>query len=154
MEQNGRLVYGGHPAISPLVTLLYLEAGLRPQEHVTLYLSDLFSKHFSPGLLESAQVVVVPAVEDDREKSLLAMRQRMLSEPRLQCGVFIGGMEGVLEECSLFKQIHPGLPIYPIASTGAAAAMLYEQSNLDLPMLASELTYITLFRRLFWRQSG
>ena len=36
LEKNGDLVFGGHPAITPLVRMLFDEAGVSPREHVTL----------------------------------------------------------------------------------------------------------------------
>lgn len=62
--------------------------------------------------------------------------------------VAIGGMEGISEEISLFRQIRPGGKIMPIASTGAAARAVFDAGKFP-STFKSELTYLTLFRRSF-----
>ena len=71
-------------------------------------------------------------------------------------GFFIGGMEGVEvgveEEFAMFSRFQPGFPAFPIASTGAAAAKLFDASpelQRDQPELRDELSYLTLMRQLF-----
>lgn len=60
--------------------------------------------------------------------------------------VFIGGMEGVANEAELFAQLQPHTLMLPIASTGAAAADIFRKNTFPAE-LATELTYLTLFRR-------
>lgn len=148
LERNGTLVFGGHPAITPLVRLLFQQAGTEPRERVTLYQSALFRKEFPPDNAAFERTIIVPAVQDDLKKSLLAMRQMMLAEPGYTCGVFIGGMEGVIEEFQMFRNTHRKVPVFPVASTGAAAAMLFREFEKIEPSLETQLTYPTLFRRL------
>ena len=57
-------------------------------------------------------------------------------------------MEGVLDEFALFKQLNPDTPVYPVASTGAAAKMIWDQLPVRAAGLDSEYTYPTLFRSL------
>jgi hypothetical protein len=74
----------------------------------------------------------------------------MLAEPFI-AGVFIGGMEGVEEEYDMFLRLQSGIPAYPIASTGAAAAKLFDGSpdlKRDHPELRDEISYLTLMRTL------
>ena len=72
----------------------------------------------------------------------------MLSEKGYGVGVFIGGMEGVIDEFHMFREMHRQLPVLPIASTGAAAKLIYDMEPMEKPELVNELTYATLFRRL------
>jgi hypothetical protein len=73
----------------------------------------------------------------------------MIGDTQFQAGVFIGGMEGVLDEFALFRQLHPRAARWPIASTGAAAQELFSEQGARHPELfADEMTYSTLFRRL------
>ena len=78
------------------------------------------------------------------------MRESMLAKP-FNVGLFIGGMEGVEEEYAMFLHLQPGIPAFPIASTGAAAAILFDR-RADLqrkhPELRDELSYLTLMRDL------
>jgi hypothetical protein len=72
----------------------------------------------------------------------------MLTHCQFDAGVFIGGMEGVLDEFALFKELNADTPVYPIASTGAAARMIWDQLTVRAAGLDSEYTYPTLFRSL------
>lgn len=146
---RGRLVFGGHPAITPLVRQL-VHATQQPEllDHAILYQSGFFADQFPPEVREFDRVVVVPPVIGDRVASLDAMRARMLGDFRFDAGLFIGGMEGVEEEYRLFRERHPGTPAWPIASTGAAARILYDRYGPAHPELAHELAYPVLFRRL------
>ncbi|MCY4261248.1 MAG: hypothetical protein OXC91_13425 [Rhodobacteraceae bacterium] len=148
LERNGTLVFGGHPAITPLVRLLFHEADVSPRQHVTLYQSRFFVNDFPPENEAFERIVIVDAVANDREQSLFEMRRRMITETDYTCAVFIGGMEGVIEEFKLFRELQPGIRLLPVASTGAASLNLYEGYGIDTPELKSELTYPTLFRNV------
>jgi len=146
---RGRLVFGGHPAITPLLAALLRGAGAEARRRVVLYQSAFFKERFIQENDEFVDVRLIPAVRNSRKRSIAAMRSRMLRDTRFDAGIFIGGMEGVLEEFDLFRELHDSAPAWPIASTGAAALQLFEandrpQSNL----LLDELTYPTLFRNL------
>jgi len=148
LERNGRLVFGGHPAITPMIRLLFNQAGTSPRDRVTLYQSELFRKEFPQDNEAFEKTIVVPSIDNDRDKSLLAMRQRMIGEAGFTNSVFIGGMEGVIEEFLMFRDAHPDVPALPVASTGAAAAMVFRDYDFREPTLVTQLTYPTLFRRL------
>jgi len=148
LERNGHLVFGGHPAITPLVRHLFNEARRSPYQHVTLYQSEFFRQEFPAENEAFERIVIVPSVRGDRDRSLWAMRQRMISEKNYSCGVFIGGMEGVAEEFAMFRELQPNVRTFLIASTGAAAAMLYREYDARHPELETELTYPTLFRKI------
>jgi hypothetical protein len=96
------------------------------------------------------RVFLTDAVDDDREKSFAHMRDLMLSGSFL-CDIFIGGMEGVENEYRLFLKAQPGSPVFPVASTGAAAANIYQSSpNLKKshPELQNDVSYINLMRSI------
>lgn len=145
---KGRLVFGGHPAITPLIRLLIRETGSNVNSHFVLFQSSFFKREFPKETEDFERVVVVAAVTGDREASLSKMRMEMIRSEDFSAGVFIGGMEGVEAEWNLFSEIHPNRPKFPIASTGAAARILYERFKVERPELLSELTYLSLFRRL------
>ena len=70
-------------------------------------------------------------------------------------GIFIGGMEGVEKECSLFCKYHPNAFRLPIASTGAAALNLFEADetiklpkDFDKGRLKDDYNYQALFKDL------
>lgn len=144
----GQIVFGGHPAITPLVRLLVRRMILKVREHVILYQSLFFEPEFPREVSEFEEVRFIEAVTNDRDASLAKMRKAMISAYRFDAGVFIGGMEGVEIEYDIFRRLHPDKPTYPIASTGAAAQILFEKYNAQRRELMDDLRYLSLFRRL------
>jgi hypothetical protein len=146
---KGILVFGGHPAITPLMALLLRSYGDDTRRHLVLYQSAFFREYFVPENDEFIDVRIVPAARNSRKHSIAKMRRRMIEETNFDAGVFIGGMEGVLEEFSIFRDRHPKAACWPIASTGAAAQELFETIDRPRPELfLEEMTYQTLFRHL------
>jgi hypothetical protein len=148
---TGKLVFGGHPAITPLVRLLILNRGADVKSHVALFQSRYFEKKFRPEVRDFENLVLVEAVDGDLEASLLKMREAMIQSEDFAGGVFIGGMEGVEEEFRLFRKIHPQKPVFPIASTGAAARILFDHYEFQNRELLDNLKYVSLFRNLLGR---
>lgn len=146
---RGRLVFGGHPAITPLIAFFIQQFGL-DASRLTVYQSDSFRAQFPAALRDFYDVRIVTDF-GSRESSLDAMRKAMLSSTKFHAGVFIGGMEGVVGEAHLFREMHPNALFLPVASAGGAAARLYERESSLPKELISELTYRTLFRRLLRR---
>ena len=146
---KGVIVFGGHPAITPLIALLLRGLGADAVRRVILYQSAFFTEQFGKENDEFLDVRIIPAVANSRDESLRSMRAHMIGDTPFQAGVFIGGMEGVLDEFALFEQLHPRAARWPIASTGAAAKEIFEEAGERRPELfADEMTYSTLFRRL------
>jgi hypothetical protein len=146
------LVFGGHPAITPLIRAT--AQGLRaraPIQPVVLYQSGFFVEQPS----EPADVMrtIIVRAENDRKRSLEVMREQMMRAYPYQHGVFIGGMEGVEEEFDLFRKWNPKAAVLPIGSTGAAAAMILANPNRWTggrltDVLMRDKVYLALFRRL------
>ena len=117
------LVWGGHPAITPMIWAAASDIGVDYGAWVHLYQSLLFKDDFPAENARFQNGSYVDAVSNDRSASLAEMRRRMLNDYQYQAGVFIGGMEGTEDEFALFRQVHPTAPILPIASTGGAALL-------------------------------
>jgi SLOG cluster3 family len=141
----GRLTCGGHPAITPLLALFSRDLGLG-NDRISIYQSALFAAEFPPEIDQFIDVRVVDSVDNDREKSLTKMRLEMVSSRRFDAAVFIGGMEGLFEEKNLFVQFNPRAKLLPLATTGAAAAIIHSEGNFPA-LLAQDRTYSSLFRR-------
>lgn len=144
----GRLVFGGHPAISPMVALLAELQGEDAISQIVIYQSELFSSDLPKEVAYFKNIRIVDAVRGDSAASLTRMRHEMIGSEDFACGVFIGGMEGVEEEYAIFQKLHPRKPAFPIASTGAAARILFDKYTSDNPDLLNHLTYLSLFRKL------
>jgi SLOG cluster3 family len=145
---QGLIVFGGHPAITPLIALLLRGLGAEARHRLILYQSAFFAGQFVQENDEFIDLRVIPAVLNS-QRSIEAMRIRMIEDTAFDVGVFIGGMEGVLEEFNLFRDRHPRARLWPIASTGAAAKELFEMNDSPRPdLFLEEMTYPTLFRQL------
>ena len=138
-----RLVWGGHPAITPMVWAFAESMGLDYGEWVLLYQSLRFEDEFPDETALFQNVVFTERVGDEVEPSLALMRERMLGENGFESAVFIGGMQGIIDEHRLFAERAPGARIVPVASTGGAALLLGETLGADAA-LAADLDYVHL----------
>jgi len=145
---KAELVWGGHPSITPLIRAVLEKQKLRVEEHVTLYQSNFFAKFFPPENEYFEKLVRTDTLKD-RDSSLALMRHKMIVENEFCAAIFIGGMEGVEEEYQLFVSSHPNVPIFPIASTGAASRILYFKEKIDDERLLTDFCYLPLFDELF-----
>ena len=143
-----RLIWRGHPSITPLIYYVMERLNLNIQEHITLYQSRFFEKYFPEDNNKFENIVFTDVVDNDREKSLLYMRHKMLDESEFSAGIFIGGMEGVEEEYDMFIEKHPKALALPIASTGAAAKKIYDERFTDKnERLVKDYAYMSLFQK-------
>jgi SLOG cluster3 family len=122
--RNWKIVWGGHPAITPMIATICQDMKVDYTQAVTLYQSEFFAAEFPPENNSFDNIVLVDAVEEDREQSLHKMREAMLSRSDLEAAVFIGGMEGVEIEYEMFTHYHPQARVIPVAATGGAALQL------------------------------
>jgi SLOG cluster3 family len=150
MERQAQLVFGGHPAITPMIRLQIAQAGMSVGDRVLMFQSRYFERTFPEDYVAFEHVELIDAVQNDREASLEQMRRAMLAKP-FNAGVFIGGMNGVEEEYAMFQQLQQSVPAWPVASTGAAAKRIFDR-NPELqqkhPELRDEISYLTLMRSL------
>lgn len=125
--RDQQIVWGGHPAITPMVWAVCQDLSVDYANSVVLYQSRYFEDQFPEENKHFGNVVFVDAVPKDREASLLRMREEMLSREDLNAAVFIGGMEGVEAEYELFKSFHPNGKVLPVPAAGGAARQLAEK---------------------------
>jgi len=121
------IVWGGHPAITPMVWAVCEDLGVSFAQAVVLYQSKFFADFFPEENKRFGNVEYIDAIPNDREASLLRMREAMLSRLDLAAAVFIGGMEGVLEEHAMFTRFHPGAKSLAVPAPGGAARQLAEE---------------------------
>ncbi|WP_179412649.1 hypothetical protein HDF19_13155 [Mucilaginibacter sp. E4BP6] len=154
-QKNGRIIFGGHPSISPLVAMVAGEFGGRKkgaenlsrnqqeQKPIMIFQSRAFQKVIpadTTALLNQADSTVVwtdaadgeefnPALKGQEQclQSLALMREQMMMED-VDALVCMGGMKGVEREFELFRTMHPRKPVYILESTGGASRILAENA--------------------------
>jgi len=137
LKRNGKIIFGGHPTISPLVLtvakkFIPILNGEKDPVRIYIYQSEMFKdkiSKFTNELLDLGigKIIWTKSFNDLREKSLYDMRVQMLKQHNISAGIFIGGMEGIEEEFDLFKEIYPETPMYLIGSSGGATKILFEK---------------------------
>ena len=124
LTAGGRLVFGAHPTISPLVLLVAGELGRL--EVVEIHQSRHFEGRVPQETLDLVDrgygIIRWSAADpaDDLAASLHRMRREMLGESPLAAGVFVGGMEGVREEYEMLAELQPLVPRVPLRAPGGA----------------------------------
>lgn len=141
------LVWGGHPAITPMILMAAEDVNVDYGRWVRLYQSDYFKDEFPEDNERFQNVTFTADVEGDREKSLKLMRQRMFSEHSFAAAVFIGGMGGIVDEFELFTQAQPEAMVVPVISTGGAVLEVAGQLGELSPELVDDRDYVALFHR-------
>lgn len=118
-----RIVWGGHPAITPMMWAACENLGIAYAETVHLYQSRFFEELYPEENARFGNVTYVDR-RADRRSSLLAMRRAMFTDAPFEAAIFIGGEFGVLEEFTLFRQLQPDAQSIILPSTGGAAGYL------------------------------
>lgn len=138
-----RLVWGGHPAITPMIWAVCQDLNISYSDTVTLYQSAYFENILPEEAARFRNMVIVPSVDNDRDRSLARLRREMLGSRDIAAGVFVGGMDGILEEYRLFTALHPKSPALVLGATGGASRTLAESLN-DSEALSS-VDFVGLF---------
>lgn len=131
---GGKLLFGDHPTITPLVLMIGTELGVR--NAVVIFQSEWFKKQITREtwmLVESGvgRICWTPR-RASLDESLAEMREQMLTYARPAGAVFVGGMSGIWQEHELVGNILPGVPRIPVAGPGGAAAQLLRDGK-DVP---------------------
>jgi len=138
--RRGRLLFGGHPSVSPLVSAVageYFAADpARPavERPVLTFQSEQFRGPQMPDATWELHRFGWTSIEwtpkaANRAESLRLMRERMLGGPMPAAMFAVGGMEGVVDETLLFlaeRRARGALSsrVYVLPSGGGAAACL------------------------------
>ncbi|MCY4657791.1 MAG: hypothetical protein OXC80_13380, partial [Gammaproteobacteria bacterium] len=124
LNSNGKLVFGGHPTITPIVLMISRDLGVK--NSIIVYQSEWFRKELIDDVeeikSEERGCVIWTPKGRDREDSLNIMRKEMVQNTALSGAVFLGGMEGICEEFRLLKRYSPTTPCIPVPASGGAAA--------------------------------
>jgi SLOG cluster3 family len=141
------LIWGGHPAITPMIWAVARTMDIEYGQWVRLYQSRWFEEQFPEDNKRFQNVTFTDVVGGDRDKSLRHMRERMFKEHQFDAGVFIGGMGGIVEEFGLFTSLQPEANPVPVVSTGGAVLDLERHIEPFPADLRNDLDYISLFHR-------
>lgn len=141
------LVWGGHPAITPMIWAIAEAIDVDYGSWVQLYQSRYFRDEYPEDNERFRNITYTEDIQHDFEKSLHAMRKRMLSERAYSAAVFIGGRVGVVEEFSMLRAYQPDAKLLPVVTTGGAALQIAK----DVPSLsedfATDYDYVAVFHR-------
>lgn len=157
------IVTATHPTIAPLI--LYVAEETRGLEGAAdppaiVFQSSLFREVIPAETMRlateaGAELIWTPAAPGERpergfwDRSLEIMRENMLRHSSLVGAIFIGGMEGIQQEHTLFRELHPDLPTFSFGAPGGEAAALVELSHSDArEQLRSSRVYPAVFRTI------
>lgn len=141
LRNDTRIIWGGHPAITPLVyQAIHLynthddfsdfhamdEATV--QKHVTIFQSEYYKGKYPKDNEFFHNIRFVRSL-GEKKASIDEMRKVMLDSAEFKAAVFIGGMEGVDDEYRMFTERYPEVVCIPVASTGAASEIIYERDK-------------------------
>ena len=90
--KKGHLVFGGHPAISPIV--LMVAKVFDAVDRVHIFQSDYFRDQVPPESGQFTRIVWTPSIRNDVDASLREMRKRMIESGDFVSAFFVGGMVG------------------------------------------------------------
>lgn len=144
--RDRQIVWGGHPAITPMIWTICQDLNTDYSKSVVLYQSKFFEDRYPEENQHFHNVTYVNVVPANREASLLAMREAMLSRVDLEAAVFIGGMEGVADEYNIFTRFHPTAKVIPVPSTGGAALELAKRIGGFDETTLTDVDFAQLFR--------
>lgn len=134
LVNGGRLLFGGHPTITPLVLMIGSE--LRLQNAVDVFQSQWFRDRITGDTWRLARLRVgtihFTPRRETLDASLAEMRRQMLEFVVPAGAIFVGGMSGIVDEYELVGSIRPGVPRIPVVGPGGAAARLPMERD-DVP---------------------
>lgn len=145
-----RIIWGGHPSITPLIYYVMDKLKLKVQDHVTLYQSEFFKDRFPEDNNKFDNVILTENL-GDIPSSVQRMRERIFSENKFDAAIFIGGMDGIEVEFNMFRKKNPEAILLPIASTGAATKIVYDTllpEEFKNERLVKDYGYMSLFQKL------
>jgi len=144
-----RVVWGGHPSITPMVLAACQGLGVAYSHAVTLYQSEFFRGRYPTENGDFPDVVFTQA-QADLPSSLRVMREEMLGRKKLTAAVFIGGMEGILDEYDIFTKANPSAHVVAVPRPGGASRDVALRQGYDEQLDQ----FPTDFTRLFIEQLG
>lgn len=146
LASGGAIVTAAHPTIAPLLLYIAAEFPRTEDADIIIYQSEVYEgvlpastrrfEESNAGLIVRTRKVGSESPQPGMAtESLRLMRRQMLREQSPSAAVFIGGMEGILEEFSMFRSLCPEAPTYALGCPGGEAATLVQESPPNLVRL-------------------
>ncbi len=137
-DQGARLVFGGHPTITPLVHRLARERGTPPA--MDLFQLERFRADAVPETFDASVFPHVHWFGDpkaDTAQDLASLRDPMVH--LAQAAIFVGGKTlgyrgakpGIRDEYERFRAQHPDAPVYLVGAAGGETARLIADAAQD-----------------------
>ncbi|MCF5894763.1 hypothetical protein [Aeromonas veronii] len=139
-----KIVWGGHPSITPMVLAACKDLNVDISQAVTLYQSTFFSGSYPKDNENFSSIEYIEHTPNNLKESLLNMRTAMISRKDISSAVFIGGMDGIFSEYDIFIKAHPNGIVLPIGGPGGAARELATKLGFCESMV-NELNFSKLF---------
>ncbi|HAU86092.1 MAG TPA: hypothetical protein DCW90_11530 [Lachnospiraceae bacterium] len=146
MEYHIPICFGGHPAISPLVYDIAKDYGNDFSKNVLIYQSEKFRGKTPKEVSYYDRLKWTPEAIDI-PLSVSAMRDEMFKNS-FSCGVFIGGMDGIIDEAKRFRVANPKSDMIVVPNTGGASKVLSERTGFDFIVLPDSYAYVSEFKKL------
>ena len=147
MEKRRPFYFGGHPAITPLVWEVAKDyAPVEFKKFIRIYQSSFFIGK-TPREVDFFNNIVWTEKQIDISHSVELMRKQMFSENDTDTVVFIGGMNGIVDEYNMVTRIYPQVKVLPMATTGAASKQLYNDLKLTNTDLSDSYSYVSVFKK-------
>lgn len=143
-----RFYFGGHPAIAPLVWDVAMQNIKQGMPLIDIYQSKVFGENIPKEVQDFNNVHFTEAVNGSVQESVIAMRKQMFTENQTECAIFIGGMNGILDEYNMLHSMYPKAKFYAFASTGGASIELYKKIGEHNELLENSYAYVSIFRKL------
>jgi len=133
LSEGGRLVFGGHPAVSPLVAMVAGEYVRwdAAEPLIDIYQAEPFRGHLPDETLRlfnlgHARIHWTPQMNREEfepggplpKESLGEMRRRMIGETNPVAMIAIAGKQGITDEYDAFRELRPKAPIFLLPRTG------------------------------------
>lgn len=146
MEYHIPICFGGHPAISPLVYEIAKDYGDEFSKNVLIYQSEKFKEKTPKEVSYYDRIVWTPEAKDI-SSSVSVMRDKMFRN-EFVCGVFIGGMDGIIDEAKRFHEANPNSDMIVVPNTGGASQVLSEKTDFNYISFPDTYAYVFEFKKL------
>lgn len=146
VENKIPFYFGGHPAITPIIWDVAKEYSPSYRELIKIYQSKWFEAQ-TPAEVDYFPNIVWTDRKETLKDSVILMREQMFSENDTDMAVFIGGMDGIIDESKRLQEHYENIKMIPVATTGGTSARLYKDMHLEDADLISNYAYVSIFRK-------